>query len=187
MDDIGSFIVFPVAFAQVEGLHEAVRLGCAEMGLPVAQLRVAYSAHAHAQPTFGSPFVVVHLHAGSDDDTHDPFLFTVETAQSVDRPLMDYVLEAFEEDSSDPYQMPSPLQCWTVMREGATNYHAVLSEDGDVEDESPEPLENLASDFRLSSEAFVALLQTPATPWMPLGSPLTEQALAALRPLLPTT
>lgn len=195
MDDIGCFLIHPVTLGDVEALHAAVRAACAHVKLPVDRMRVAYAAHAHPTPTFGSPFVVVHLHVGTTDDVDDSYLFTIETnGSSEDCSLAAYVCAAFDLAQSnlpdDEVDSDFEVRGWTVAREARTNFHSVVScgpnaDEERHEDESAEPLELLACDLRLSTAALVALLQTPATRWTALRDDLDESTLTALGPLLP--
>lgn len=196
MDDIGCFLIYPVTLADVEALHAAVRAACAHVKLPVDRMRVAYGAHAHPRPTFGSPFVVVHLHVGTADDVVDPYLFTIETHGSDEScSLAAHVCAAFDlatsEDTDDALPGREVLG-WTVAREARSNYHSVVSSSPDVdegfdESESAEPLETLASELRLAKPALVDLLLDPVSPWTPLSADLDASVLAALRPLLPSS
>lgn len=196
MDDIGCFLIHPVTRRDVEALHAAVRAACVHVKLPLDRMRVAYSAHAHPTPTFGSPFLVVHLHAGTEDDVYDPYLFTIETGGSAeDCSLAAYVCAAFDLALTDLDEDDAPdslfeVRGWTVAREARTSFHSVVwcgpnADEERHEDESAEPLAALACDLRLSTAALVALLQTPATRWTALRDDLDESTLTTLRPLLP--
>src|SRR5262249_55535298 len=158
---------------------DAVRETLRQYDVPPERTLVGYSAHGELGQR-----VVVHIHLGSKNDVHDPFLFLTHHegfGASLSGFLGDKLGDAIPTSAS-----------WSVARGGgsgdcsvAGGFYYTAEEVDSAEDSAP--LQRLASKMGVPLDILEGLLEMPVTEWMPASSAPTAEAIAVLQSRLAWT